>query len=144
MRYKTRGEMMALNFNSLRDSIATLEKTLKIAKKIEMENLDKELFEAVRSGVIQNYEVCYESAWKAMKKWIEENVEEVDGVTRRALFIKAFENKLILDVEEWMLFHKARNSTSHVYEEETAEEVYAIAFKFVKPVKGLYEKLEVR
>lgn len=135
---------MALNFNSLRDSIATLEKTLKIAKKIEMENLDKELFEAVRSGVIQNYEVCYESAWKAMKKWIEENVEEIDGVTRRALFIKAFENKLILDVEEWMLFHKARNSTSHVYEEETAEEVYAIAFKFVKPVKGLYEKLEVR
>lgn len=135
---------MALNFNSLRDSIATLEKTLKIAKKIEMENLDKELFEAVRSGVIQNYEVCYESAWKAMKKWIEENVEEVDGVTRRALFIKAFENKLILDVEEWMLFHKARNSTSHVYEEETAEEVYEIAFKFVKPVKGLYEKLEVR
>lgn len=135
---------MSLNFNSLRYSIATLEKTLKIAKKIEIENSDRELFEVVRSGVIQNYEVCYESAWKSMKRWIEENVEEVDGATRRALFIKAFENKPITDVEKWMLFHRARNNTSHVYEEETAEEVYKIAFEFEKPVRELYEKLEVR
>lgn len=100
--------------------------------------------DSVRSGVIQNYEVCYESAWKAIKRWIEENIEEIDGITRRTLFIKAFENKLIFDVEKWMLFHKARNSTSHIYEEETAEEVYKIAFDFIIDVKKLYKKLEVR
>ncbi len=135
---------MTLNFSNLKNSIILLEKTLKIAKKIEIENLDNELFEAVRSGVIQNYEVCYEAAWKAIKRWIEENIEEIDGITRRTLFIKAFENKLIFDVEKWMLFHKARNSTSHIYEEETAEEVYKIAFDFIIDIKKLYEKLEVR
>ena len=135
---------MALNFNNLKNSIITLEKALKIAKCIEIENSDREIFEVVRAGVIQNFEVCYESAWKAMKRWIEENVEEVDGVTRRALFIKGTESKLITDIEKWMLFHRARNSTSHVYEEETAEEVYKIAFEFINYAKDLLEKLEVR
>ncbi len=135
---------MALNFNNLKNSIISLEKALKIAKCIEIENSDREIFEVVRAGVIQNFEVCYESAWKAMKRWIEENVEEVDGVTRRALFIKGTESKLITDIEKWMLFHRARNSTSHVYEEETAEEVYKIAFEFINYAKDLLEKLEVR
>lgn len=135
---------MALNFNNLKNSIISLEKSLKIAKVIEIENSDREMFEVVRAGVIQNFEVCYESAWKAMKRWLEENVEEVDGVTRRALFIKGTESKLITDIEKWMLFHRARNSTSHVYEEETAEEVYKIAFEFISYAKELLEKLEVR
>lgn len=135
---------MALNFNNLKNSIISLEKALKIAKYIEIENSDREIFEVVRAGVIQNFKVCYESAWKAMKRWIEENVEEVDGVTRRALFKKGTESKLITDIEKWMLFHRARNSTSHVYEEETAEEVYKIAFEFISYAKDLLEKLEVR
>lgn len=74
-----------------------------------------------------------------MKRWLEENVEEVDGLTRRALFIKRTESKLITDIEKWMLFHRARNSTSHVY-----EEVYKIAFDFISYAKKLLEKLEVR
>ncbi len=135
---------MALNFNNLKNSIISLEKALKIAKYIEIENSDREIFEVVRAGVIQNFEVCYGSALKAMKRWIEENVEEVDGVTRRAFFIKGTESKLITDIEKWMLFHRARNSTSHVYEEETAEEVYKIAFEFINSAKELLEKLEVR
>lgn len=135
---------MALNFNNLKNLIISLEKALKIAKSIEIENSDREIFEVVRAGVIQNFKICYELSYKAMKRWIEENVEEVDGVTRRALFIKGTENKLITDIEKWMLFHKARSSTSRVYEEETAEEVYKIAFEFICYAKELLGKLEAR
>ena len=132
---------MAISFSNLKNSIKALEKSLNVAKSIE----DKEgdLFETVRAGVIQNYEVCYESTWKSMKRWIEENDGEIDGLTRRALYIKACENKLIDDVEKWMEFHKARNTTSHVYEVEVADEVYAIAFEYLQYAKNVLKRLEV-
>lgn len=133
---------MALSFSNLRNSISALEKSLNVAKQIEDKTSD--LFETVRAGVIQNYEVCYESAWKSMKRWIEENDVEIDGLTRRALYIKAVENRLIDDVEKWMEFHKARNTTSHVYEVEVAEEVYEIAFEYLDYAKALLERLEVK
>lgn len=133
---------MALSFSNLKNSIIALEKSLNVAKRIE--DKESDLFETVRAGVIQNYEVCYESAWKSMKRWIEENDGEIDGLTRRALYIKANENRLIDDVEKWMEFHKARNTTSHVYEAEVAEEVYEIAFEYLDYAKELLERLEVK
>lgn len=133
---------MALSFSNLKNSISALEKSLNVAKKIE--DRESDLFETVRAGVIQNYEMCYESAWKSMKRWIEENDVEIDGLTRRALYIKATENKLIDNVEKWMEFHKARNTTSHVYEVEVAEEVYEIAFEYLNYAKELLERLEVK
>ncbi|MGL4946198.1 MAG: HI0074 family nucleotidyltransferase substrate-binding subunit [Cetobacterium sp.] len=133
---------MAISFSNLKNSINALEKSLNVAKGIEDKNCD--LFETVRAGVIQNYEVCYESAWKSMKRWIEENDVEIDGLTRRALYIKAAENKLIDDVEKWMEFHKARNTTSHVYEVEVADEVYQVAFEYLDYAKEVLKRLEVQ
>ncbi|MGL5356321.1 MAG: HI0074 family nucleotidyltransferase substrate-binding subunit [Cetobacterium sp.] len=133
---------MAISFSNLKNSINALEKSLNVTKGIEDKNCD--LFETVRAGVIQNYEVCYESAWKSMKRWIEENDVEIDGLTRRALYIKAAENKLIDDVEKWMEFHKARNTTSHVYEVEVADEVYQVAFEYLDYAKEVLKRLEVQ
>lgn len=47
------------------------------------------------------------------------------AVTRRELFLRAAENRLIDDMDLWMSFHAARNETSHTYDTNTAEEVCA-------------------
>ena len=88
--------------------------------------------ETVKAGVIQHFEVAYEQCWKAMKRWLEGNInpESVDGVTRRELFRLAAENKLLQDVDLWMTFHRARNETSHTYNAATAEDVFAVAMSF--------------
>ena len=55
-----------------------------------------------------------------------------------------FQQKIIADVERWMDYHKARNSTSHIYNEDTALNVFAEAAEFVHDVKHLLKMLEAR
>ena len=100
--------------------------------------------ELLRAGVIQNFEFTYELCWKFMKRWIEMNIspESVDGVTRRELFRQAAENKLIVDVDLWMEFHQARNSASHIYDEEVAEATLATALKSLSHIKAFVSCLE--
>jgi nucleotidyltransferase substrate binding protein (TIGR01987 family) len=95
----------------------------------QITHLPKIIQEAIKEAVIQNFEVTYELSWKMMKRWLERNFgnEYVDGVNRRELFRLASESLLISDVDKWMVYHKARNETSHTYDAITAEEVFVLA-----------------
>lgn len=106
---------MNLHLDSLTKSIDSLERSVNTA--INLDTSDDDLWETVRAGVIQNFEVAYEQCWKMMKRWLEKNIGStyVDGVTRRELFRLAAESRLITDVERWMDYHTARNQTSHTY-----------------------------
>ena len=101
--------------------------------------------ETFRSGIIQNFEIAYELCWKAMKRWIEENVSPdiLFGAPRIELFRHAAENGLIDNVENWMTFHQARNSTSHIYSAAIAAEVYEAAIRFAPEAEALVERLMV-
>ena len=70
----------------------------------------------LEAGLIQNFEFTYELSWKAIKRWLENNIspDAADGVTRRELFRMAAENLLIPDVVEWMTYHAVRNELSGV------------------------------
>ena len=133
---------MNLYLGSLAKSIDALKRSIKTANRLD--TFDSDLQEAVRAGVIQNFEIAYEQSWKMMKRWLEKNVGAtyVDGVTRRELFRFAAENRLITDVGRWMEYHDARNQTSHTYDEETAQRVFEEATEFVHDVKQLLKILE--
>jgi nucleotidyltransferase substrate binding protein (TIGR01987 family) len=138
---------MKLELSSLRNAIRSLEKALQItADKIVQEDVSTDEIDLMKAGVIQNFEFSYELCWKSMKRWIEYNVgsEIVDGVTRKELFRRGLENKLISDIDIWMEFHRARNISSHIYDDKTAEEVYEIAAKFLDYAKKLLDSLESR
>lgn len=68
----------------------------------------------------------------------------MDGLSRKDLFRLAAEHRLIEDVEAWLGFHKARNLTSHVYDEDPAQEVFQAAIRFLGPAKKLLETLKGR
>ncbi len=135
---------MSLQLDSLTKSIDVLERSIKTASRLD--TFDEDLREAVRAGVIQNFEVTYEQSWKMMRRWLEENIGAVyvDGVTRRELFRLAAESRLIADVDRWMDYHNARNSTSHTYDEEAAQSVFEEATEFIHDVKQLLVSLEER
>lgn len=135
---------MSLQFDSLAKSIGNLERSIKTANRID--DSDEDLQETVRAGVIQHFEVAYEQSWKMLKRWLKENIgaASVDGVTQRNLFRLGAENRLIADVERWMEYHEARNSTSHTYDEDAAENVFAEATEFVHDAKHLLKMLEAR
>ena len=138
---------MKLDLSSLRKAVGSLEKTLEVADdKDFISGLSDNQKDAIRAGVIQNFEFTYELCWKFMRRWLEVNLGStyVEGVARRQLFRLSAENKLIADVDQWMEYHDARNETSHTYNEDTAEDVFGAAREFIADAEKLLKALEAR
>lgn len=138
---------MALILDSFEKAVSAL--TAVLAKSDEaqfMNGLDAVARNAVRAGVIQHFEFTYELSWKFIKRWLETNISPTaaDGVTRRELFRLAAENRLLDDVDEWMRYHEARNLTTHTYQPEIAERVYAAAHGFAAAAARLLAALKER
>ena len=136
---------MTLDLTSLAQSVNVLRGSVEDNRRngSQFSPLQQETF---RSGIIQNFEIAYELSWKAMKRWIEENVspDVLFGVPRIELFRRAAENGLIDSVENWMTFHQARNSTSHIYSAAVAAEVYEAAVQFVFDADTFLQNITAR
>lgn len=138
---------MKLDLSSLRKAVESLGKTLEVADdKDFISRLSGDQKDAIRAGVIQNFEFTYELCWKFMKRWLEVNLGSayVEGVPRRQLFRLSAENKLIANVDRWMEYHDARNETVHTYDEAVAEAVFTSAQEFLADSERLLEALEAR
>ena len=135
---------MSLHLDSLAKSIDSLERSVKTANRVD--DSDEDLQEAVRAGVIQYFEVAYELSWKLMQRWLQENIgaDYVNGLNRPDFYRLAAENRLISDSARWVDYHRARNATSHTYNEEAVENVFAEATEFVHDSKQLLSVLEER
>ena len=134
-----------LDISSLKNAIDSFGRTLKVACFDEKtRGLNDDQKDAIRAGVIQNFEFTYELCWKFMKRWLDNNLgsANVDGVARRELFRLAVEHRLINDVDAWMIYHDARNETSHTYNNAKAAEVFEIARKFFPDAKKFLTDLE--
>ncbi|MCX7114515.1 MAG: HI0074 family nucleotidyltransferase substrate-binding subunit [Gammaproteobacteria bacterium] len=139
--------MPALDLSALQNAILTFTRTSHASqdKKI-VTQLSTDLQEAIKAGVIQNFEFTYELSWKFIKRWLEKNYgsTQIDGVTRRELFRLAAETQLIDSVDEWMLYHQARNQTSHTYDETVASDVYKTALVFLAAAQQLLQRLQAK
>ena len=133
---------MALDLTSLRKSVDALGRSVDVA---DSESLDGDIFEAVKAGVVQNFEVAYEQCWKFIQRWLRDNQspDEADFPrTRKDLFRAAVRYGLIPDPLPWFSYGDARNLTSHTYNEQQAAEVYESAKQFVVDARMLLDRLE--
>jgi nucleotidyltransferase substrate binding protein (TIGR01987 family) len=134
-----------LDITGLKNAISSLERALNVVmRKEQEEGVDPDEIETLHAGLIQNFEFTYELCWKNMKRWLEFNVsrEITLGITRNELFRLAAENTLVADIEAWMDFHRARNSTSHEYGGAIAESVYKKAREFLPHAKDFVLRME--
>src|SRR5258706_16157776 len=83
---------------------------------------ERELSELERQGLIQAFEFTHELAWNTLKDFLESR-GATDLYGSRDATREAFAKGLIEDGEEWMAMIQSRNSTSHTYNEETADEI---------------------
>jgi len=136
---------MPLDLTSLTNSVNSLQEAIAVYNEAEKLNpADAPVLKVIRAGVIQNFEIAYELAWKMMKRWLEKNVRAglVSGKPQIELYRRAAEYGLIDDVEDWMRFHRSRNLTSHVYGESLAVEVLKQAVLFRPFAETLSAHLE--
>ena len=86
-----------------------------VEKKQELNKLEKQ-------GLIKAFEYTFELAWNSIKDFYEYQGETgLQG--SRDVFMLAFERGLINDGEEWMKMIGDRNLTSHVYNQDVADEI---------------------
>ncbi len=138
---------MPLHLDNLRDSIKALDELLTASEDdARMGRLSEIERIGIRAGVVKHFEITYELSWKLMARWLNANVASgtADGVTRRQLYRLSAANKLISDVDRWMQHHDARNTTSHIYDREKAQQVYEAVKVFTQDAPQLLKALEAR
>lgn len=93
----------------------------------------------IKDGTIQRFEFTVELAWKTLQSYLRDKKKLIVKSPGDALDL-AFENGLIDDIKEWGQILTARNQTSHIYDEATADDIY----KLVKAKKHFIDKLILR
>ena len=112
-------------------ALAQLEQAVAIYQKSQQDAL-------YRDGLIQRFEFTVELAWKSLKEYLEAQGSTTPIATPRAVLKEAFAAGVIYDADAWNRVITARNITSHVYDEKTAEDVAAqICNDFLPLLKAL-------
>ncbi len=139
---------MKLELTSLRKAVESLERTSGVANdRAFIAQLNPDQIDAIKAGVIQNFEVAYEPCWKYIQRWLRQNISPADAEcprTRKEFFRMAAHYGLVDDPLAWFTYGDARNLISHIYDEQKAETVYETALRFITDAKSLPERLEER
>ena len=98
--------------------------------------------DAIRESVIRRFETCYDSVWKHLKKYLEQELGLPDVPNSpRPIFRIANENNLLRDIEKWFEYGQSRIDTSHDYSGEKAGIALERVGDFLEDTILLYEKL---
>jgi len=128
-------------FNNYKKALRQLNDAVELSKMRELSLLEKQ-------GLIQAFEFTHELAWNMLKDYLEyQGNQEIRG--SRDAFREAFKVGLIDDGMGWMETIKARNITSHIYDEalvqgafETISNQYIVLFLTLKKVFDALEQKE--
>ena len=123
------------------------EKSLARLKEALAQNED----DFIRDSIIQRFEFTFETSWKAMYRWLRARGNDVDEEAYTVIPM-AYERRLISDVKAWGDMRKARNQTSHTYDQSIAMEVAALrgtarlrcSMRWPKPFKNARNELARR
>ncbi len=107
------------------------------------EALQEEPSEIVIDGILHRFEFTFELAWKCIKDYLEYmGISEKIGSPRENIQL-AYKNGTISDGDLWIEMMLARNSLSHLYDEQQSRQVYNdIKSKYINAFEELDEKFD--
>lgn len=117
--------------------LTPLKKAIRSLKNVLMQPKD----EFMRDATIQRFEYTYELSWKLLKRYLFQE-SAIEEFSIKNLYREAARQNIIKDVEVWFQYHAVRNSTSHNYNEDLADESYELAKAFIVDAEKLLKKLE--
>ncbi|HVN67820.1 MAG TPA: nucleotidyltransferase substrate binding protein [Candidatus Sulfotelmatobacter sp.] len=124
----------------MRSKLGNLTGQLKDALQRYLEVMRLEKNDIVRDSAIQRFEFTYELAWKTMKAYLEEKgLKEL--YSPKEVIRSAFQAGIISNDTTWLDMVETRNETSHIYNENMAEKVYAKLAAYLPLIEKLLQKL---
>lgn len=102
--------------------------------------------EIYRTGVLGQFNLSFELAWKALQEVLRLQGAEISGSPREVLQ-KGYQYGFINDEQAWLLMLKKRNTLVHIYDESEADEVIELIESSFLPTmnklaKALHEKVK--
>jgi nucleotidyltransferase substrate binding protein (TIGR01987 family) len=106
----------------------------------ELTEIDRE---AIAESVIQRFEVCYDTLWKDVKRYLIEDLGLADVPNSPKPILKlAGQNDLFASpVEQWLKYADARTATAHDYSGEKAAETLVVIRDFIADAIRLYQTM---
>lgn len=97
---------------------------------------------SIRDGAIQRFEFTAELAWKTLREYLLE--QGCVGInTPKAVMSEAFAADIIDNEKGWLGMINDRNMTSHIYDENEADEIFGrIKNEYLDMFRELLKKLE--
>ena len=93
--------------------------------------------------MIQRFEFTYELTHKTLQEFFKYSGITMENSFPRTIYKKAYVNNLISDDQVWINLLEDRNCTSHIYNENLADEVARrIVDKYVDAIGELVNNLE--
>ena len=75
-------------------------------------------------GTLHRYEFTFELAWKTLKDYLEYLGISSNTGSPREVIKESFVHNIIQNGEIWIKMMLARNSLSHLYDEESSRQIY--------------------
>ncbi len=151
-------EEVKKKYNSLIKALSTLEKAMEDFKKVEeWEEEKQEAFSrltniyyqdhtvSLRDSLIKRFEFTLELFWKYLKIYLEKiSLLQLESTSPRNIIRSSCKIKLVTedDAEKMFDMIKSRNLTSHIYQEEIAQQISCAIPKHYEILKKYVEKLD--
>ncbi|KGQ32893.1 hypothetical protein JP35_00660 [Gallibacterium anatis] len=138
--------MERLDLSALENAFTSLALTIaKLADKRWFTQQDAIVQDTLIAGAIQKFEFVYELSIKMMKrqlKLLAAVPEEIDSSDFRDILRLSARSGLIDTVEDWLLYRKMRNVTSHTYDQDKAQQIYQQISDFLQSAQFLLNQLK--
>ncbi len=107
------------------------------------EALQQEENEITIDGTLHRYEFTFELAWKTLKDYLEYLGISVNTGSPREVIKESFAHNIIENGETWIKMMLARNSLSHLYDEDSSRQIYKeIKEEYIFEIEKLVEYLK--
>ena len=93
-------------------------------------------------ATIQRFEFSFELFWKTLRVLLDD--AGIQANNPRQVLSEAYSQEWINEEKTWLSLLKARNLTSHVYNEQRAQEIYQMILENAPLMHAEYEALKER
>lgn len=133
--------MSDINYDKFKSALTRLEERYKDYE-AHKDELEAYLLESVKESCIQRFEVCMDTAWKHLKKYLEQDLGLPDVPNSPKMIFKSAQSAGVIDnAELWIMFNHKRGDTSHDYSGDKAGDAFNIIRDFITEAISVYEKM---
>ena len=139
--------MGEINYEKLKQSLKKLKEQYENFLSLDKKNLSDIDKEAVRESVIKRFEVCHDTLWKHLKKYLqtEENLVDLPNSPNK-IFRRAYEAEVIgkIELKRLMGYNELRSLAAHDYSKAKADKALEQVGSFIQEAEKFYKMMTGR